>query len=56
MFHTASLGGFNYTQAELQLSDDMVRYWTNFAHSGDPNGQQEVREIGWVVEGDWVGS
>ena len=40
VFHTATLGGFNYTQAELLLTDDMVHYWTNFAHHGDPNGVQ----------------
>ncbi len=37
MFHTASLGGLNYTAPELALTDDMVKYWTNFAHTGNPN-------------------
>ena len=45
VFHTVNLGGFNFTQAELQLADDMVQYWTNFAHYGDPNGAQGVINI-----------
>ena len=38
VFHTATLAGFNYTQAEMELANNMVLYWTNFAHYGDPNG------------------
>lgn len=29
---------FNYEQADIELSDEMVGYWTRFARSGDPNG------------------
>ncbi len=42
VFHTATLGGFNYTKDELQLSNNMLSYWTNFAHHGDPNGAAVV--------------
>ncbi|WP_321477622.1 carboxylesterase family protein [uncultured Paludibaculum sp.] len=27
------------TEAQKQLSDQMIRYWTNFAKTGDPNGE-----------------
>ncbi len=38
VFHTANLGGLNYTADELVLTNTMVDYWTNFAHTGNPNG------------------
>jgi para-nitrobenzyl esterase len=31
--------GFTYTDADRQLSDQMSRYWVNFATTGDPNGK-----------------
>ena len=37
VFHAAALPQFNHTQDELVLSGDMVQYWTNFAHYGNPN-------------------
>jgi carboxylesterase type B len=41
VFHTAPLAGFNYSQSELELADHMVTYWTNFVHTGNPNGAQD---------------
>lgn len=38
LFHNAPLAGFNYTEAEEKLSQQMITYWTNFARYGDPNG------------------
>ena len=37
VFHTANMGGLNYTADELVLTNTMVEYWTNFAHQGNPN-------------------
>ena len=37
VFHTAELAGFKYTSDELVLTDLMVTYWTNFAHTSNPN-------------------
>lgn len=37
VFHTAQLGGLNYTEDELAMADLMVKYWTSFAHTGNPN-------------------
>ena len=43
------MGGFNYTHDELLLSNSMVKYWTNFAHTGDPNtGQTQVKRLPWA--------
>jgi len=38
LFHNAPLAGFHYTEDEEELSEQMMTYWTNFAHYGDPNG------------------
>ena len=38
VFHTASLGGYKFTADEVVLSDTLIRYWTNFARYGNPNG------------------
>ncbi|XP_065889026.1 acetylcholinesterase-like isoform X1 [Dysidea avara] len=38
LFHNAPLAGYNYTEAEEKLNQQMMTYWTNFAHYGDPNG------------------
>ena len=42
VFNTASLGGFNFTEAEVALSYSMITYWTNFAHRGTPNSSGEL--------------
>ena len=36
-FHTATLGGFHYLPTELRLTNSMVTYFGNFAHTSDPN-------------------
>lgn len=38
VFHFIDPSVFNFTAAEVQLSWTMVDYWTNFAHTGNPNG------------------
>jgi para-nitrobenzyl esterase len=37
--HLAGGGDSPYTEEDLALSEMMARYWTNFARTGDPNGE-----------------
>ena len=37
VFDSAAIGGFSPTSEEDTLSMEMVHYWGNFAHSGNPN-------------------
>ena len=47
MFSSVGLGGYNFTAEEQVLTDEMVKYWGNFAHTGNPNqgpgGQPNVQ-------------
>ncbi|XP_041376991.1 cAMP-regulated D2 protein-like [Gigantopelta aegis] len=43
VFQSAGLGGFTYTPDEIQLSNDVIDYWTNFAKTGDPNRSSSVK-------------
>ena len=36
-FGVENLTFITYTEEERKLSERMIRYWTNFAHQGDPN-------------------
>ncbi|XP_066976012.1 neuroligin-2-like [Macrobrachium rosenbergii] len=46
------LGHFpnNFTQAEVKLSEAMLRYWTNFARAGNPNDPAVISPDGRVPE------
>ncbi len=44
-FHTLSRSWRPFTEADYELSDRMVDYWTNFAKYGNPNGEN--------VDGEW---
>ncbi|GIZ01025.1 neuroligin-4, Y-linked, partial [Caerostris extrusa] len=35
----------NYTRAEITLSEIVIKYWTNFAKFGDPNGVGHSSEV-----------
>jgi para-nitrobenzyl esterase len=39
VFGTTDKVGLDWTEDDHQVSRHMVRYWTNFAKTGDPNGQ-----------------
>ena len=41
-FFFPNLAGGRASTAETALQDSMVRYWSNMAHTGDPNGGVEV--------------
>ena len=49
VFHTATLAGFNYSQSELELTNHMVLYWTNFAHHSNPNGPQDSPQVRNII-------
>jgi hypothetical protein len=36
--------GFNYTMSDMQLSDEILIYWTNFAKLSNPNGDLDTSE------------
>jgi carboxylesterase type B len=38
--------GFNYTMPDMQLSDEILIYWTNFAKLSNPNGDLDTSEPG----------
>lgn len=38
LFDADYFAGHTFTSAQKQLSNTMIRYWTRFAHTGDPNG------------------
>lgn len=39
VFHTLKNSRRPFTEADYSLSDQMVDYWTNFAKTGNPNGE-----------------
>jgi carboxylesterase type B len=39
--------GRNVTENEINMSREMMSYWTNFAHTGNPNNGRSVPDIKW---------
>jgi len=42
VFHSAEAAGYTFTSAEEVLSEAMVNYWANFAHTGNPSNGNTV--------------
>ncbi|KAH9509556.1 hypothetical protein Btru_046157 [Bulinus truncatus] len=42
VFHTADKGNFTFTKEEEVLSASIMKYWTNFAWTGDPNTDRNM--------------
>mmetsp|Transcript_6568 Transcript_6568/g.18571 ORF Transcript_6568/g.18571 Transcript_6568/m.18571 type:complete len:563 (+) Transcript_6568:113-1801(+) len=49
VFDTAALDGYVYQPGEDNLAHQMVSYWGNFAHTGDPNNGPASTEINWPL-------
>lgn len=47
VFHSADQSGFNFSQPEEVLSDQMIYYWTNFAYTSDPNEGPHAVKLKW---------
>lgn len=45
LFDMDTLTEFAFTEAESLLADKMIKYWTEFARFGNPNGQTTVSYI-----------
>ena len=43
--------GIEFTKAEKDLAIEMIKYWTNFAKSGNPNNGQHV-QVEWNMFGE----
>ncbi|KAM8973151.1 acetylcholinesterase [Pelodytes ibericus] len=39
----------NYTPQEIELARKIMRYWANFARTGDPNGGNDARLLHWPM-------
>jgi len=46
VFHSAA-PFFNFSKGEEILSEQMITYWTNFAHTGSPNKGNTVPSLKW---------
>jgi carboxylesterase type B len=44
LFQNIQRFGFNYTMSDMQLSDEILIYWTNFAKLSNPNGDLDTSE------------
>lgn len=47
VFHSADQSGYNFDKNEKVLSDIMVKYWSNFAYSSDPNKGPHTVKLTW---------
>ena len=58
VFNPYEIPGYKMTDAEMQLARTINRYWTNFAHTSDPNqtpslanNQATDEPVWWSVDG-----
>ena len=49
VFHSADQSGFNFDKDEELLSDSIVKYWTNFAYTSDPNKGPHTVKLVWPL-------
>jgi para-nitrobenzyl esterase len=53
---SGAYAGADLTPAQKHLSDQMIRYWTTFAHSGDPDGDGSPEWPRYSEQGEHVQS
>ena len=45
---------YRYNKSDLELSETMLSYWSNFAKTGDPNGESLPTWTPYTFNGDQV--
>ncbi|XP_072030208.1 cAMP-regulated D2 protein-like [Amphiura filiformis] len=56
LFYTLPLEGFSYTDEEKELAKSLIRFWSNFIHTGNPNTEDWRNHISPVFQSSQTSS